>query len=100
MATYEVPYGHVGVHEIQLTPDEVDIIRFEGVDLNEVEILTNGTGDIYVTFGENVTPEYAGTMCYRISPGVASSVFTVRTSGPTVVKLLSLMDPIYSVSRT
>lgn len=100
MAQYTVPAGHVGVHEKQLTAATIDQVTFTGIDLPEVEILSDGTADIYVSFGSTTTPTVAGTICYRVPAGSASAVFEPRTSGDTVVKLISSGTPVYSVSRT
>ncbi len=100
MANFTVPAGHVGVHEKTLVANTVDQVTFTGIDLTEVEVLSDGTADIYVSFGADVTPTVAGTQCYRVPEGTVSTVLTVRTSGDTVVKLISTGTPAYSVART
>lgn len=99
MAAYTVPAGHVGVHEKQLVADTVDTVTFTGVDLPEVEVLTDGSADVYVAFG-SVTPTVAGTDCWRVPAGSVSAVIAPRTSGDTIVKLISAGAPTYSVGRT
>lgn len=100
MANYSVPANHVGVHAKALAAGVVDTVTFTGVDLPEIEVLTDGTADIYVTFGASATPTVAGTQCWRIPTGSGSATLPIRTSGDTVVKLLSEGTPVYSVSRT
>lgn len=102
MAAYEVDTveGELAVHEKQLVADTVDTVTFLGADLGEVEVLTDGTADIYVVFGADQTPEVAGPKCRRIPVGSASAVFEPHTSGDTVVKLISAGTPVYSVART
>jgi hypothetical protein len=100
MASYTVPAGHVGAHEKTLVADTADTVTFTGADLAEVRIITDGAADIYVSFGSSSTPAVAGSSSWRV-PGVAgSTVLPVRTSGDTVVKLISSGTPEYSVSRT
>lgn len=100
MATYEVPAGDVGVHEKKLTASTVDTVTFAAADVAEVEVITDGSADVYVTFGASKTPTVAGTQCWRIPAGSVSAVIEPRTSGPTVVKLISAGTPFYSVART
>jgi hypothetical protein len=100
MANFTVPAGGIGVHEKTLVANTVDTVTFTGIDLDEVEVLSDGTSDIYVSFGSSTTPTVTGSMCYRVPAGSASAVFTPRTSGDTVVKLISVGTPVYSVSRT
>jgi hypothetical protein len=99
MAAYEVPTGHVGVHEKTLTADTIDKVTFTA-DLGEVEILTDGSAAIYIMFGADAEPTVAGTDCWQIPAGSASAVIEPRTSGPTVVNLISSGTPVYSVART
>ena len=100
MASYTVPAGHVGAHAKTLVASTVDTVTFTGYDAPEIEILSDGTEDIYVSFGSASTPTVGGTVCYRVPAGSASAVFEPRTSGDTVVKLISAGTPLYSVSRT
>lgn len=99
MAAYEVPAGHVGVHEKTLTAATVDTVTFT-TDLPEVEVITDGTAAIYVAFGADAEPTVAGTDCWQIPAGSASAVIEPRSSGPTVVNLISAGTPVYSVART
>lgn len=100
MASYTVPAGDVGVHDKQLAASAVDTVTFTGADLPEVEVLTDGSADVYVTFGSDKTPTVAGGQCWKVPAGSASAVFQPRTSGDTIVKLISSGTPVYSVGRT
>ena len=100
MASHTVPAGHVGVHEQQLAADTVDTVTFTGADLGEGEIITDGTAAIYVKFGDAEVPTVAGTDCWQIPEGAGSAVMNPRTSGDTVVNLISSGTPVYSVART
>lgn len=100
MAEYEVPRDHVGVHEKRLAADEVDVVRFER-SLSEVEILTDGSANIYVTVGGGADPTVGGGDCWRVPPYAGSIIVQARHVGVrTVVKLISAGTPTYSVSRT
>ncbi len=100
MANYSVPAGHVGVHEKQLAVSTVDTVTFTGVSRLAVEVLSDGSSDIYVTFGAGNTPTVAGTQCYRVPAGSVSAVFTPESSGDVVVNLISAGTPVYSVSKS
>lgn len=100
MANYTVDAGDVGAHAKTLAAATVDTVTFTGFDAPEVEILSDGSADIYVTFGSSETPTVGGSQCYRVPVGSVSAVFAPRTSGDTVVKLISAGTPLYSVSRT
>lgn len=99
MASYTVPEGHIGAHAKTLVASTVDSVTFTNVDLAEVEVITDGIDDIYLAFG-STTPTVAGTDCWRVPAVAGSYVFPVRTSGQTVVRLISAGTPEYSVSRT
>lgn len=100
MAAYTVPAGHIGVYKKNLAANTVDTVTFVGVDLTEVEVISAGAGDIYVSFGADTIPTVEGTDCYLMPGASVSAVFTVRTSGDTVVKLISESAQVYSVART
>lgn len=110
MTAYEVPSGHVGVHEKTLTASVVDTVTFDPGDPGapgwgrlprSVEVLSDGAADIYVTV-DGSTPTVAGTNCYRLPASAGATVIDVRDSDATdavVVKLISSGTPVYSVSR-
>lgn len=116
MADYDVPHRHVGVHEKQLVAGQTDRVFFRagggtksaagwGNPIKQVEIMTDGVADIYVTLGEQQAPEVQGTMSWRIPSYAGSSVLTVQPSmfspgGDLQVNLISTGAPTYSVSRT
>jgi hypothetical protein len=99
MASYSVAADHVGAHEKQLAPATVDTVTFAS-DLAEVEVISDGSADIYVSFGAGNAPTVAGSQCWRVPAGSGGAVFQPRTSGPTVVNLISAGSPVYSVART
>lgn len=98
MSEYSVPAGHIGIYDLVLTANQVDTVTFEGVDLREVEILTDGAADIYVTFDGQV-PAVRGTHCWKVPAVAGSVVLPNHTEGETVVNLISVGTPVYSVSR-
>lgn len=100
VADYTVPAGHVGVHAKTLVGGTVDTVTFTGEDLSEVEVLTDGSDDIYVSFGAMAEPAIGSSDCWRVPALPGSSVLPVRTSNDTVVKLISAGTPTYSISRT
>ena len=99
MAEYTVPPGHIAMHAKTLAVNTQDIVTFAGVDLPEVEVLTNGLDDIYVRIGQG-DATIGGTDCFRILAAMGSTVLPVKTSGDTVVKLISAAAVTYSVGRT
>jgi len=99
MGSYTVAPGDIGVHEKKLVASTVDTVTFAGRDLTEVEILSDGTADIYVRVGGQ-PPTIAGSTSWRILSAMGSSIIPVDTSGDTIVKLISAGTPTYSVSRT
>lgn len=99
VADYTVPKGHVGIHAKTLIANQQDTVTFTGVDLPEIEILSNGAADIYVHMGAGPAA-VAATDCWRVLPAMGATVLPVHTSGDTVVKLISSGTPSYSVSRT
>ncbi len=110
MASYTVANGKVGVHQKSLAAGVVDTVTFQLGAANtpgwaavpkRVEILTDGTADIYVTV-DGSTPVVADEGSYRIPAFPGASVITVPASSPpspVVVKLISDGTPVYSVSR-
>jgi hypothetical protein len=99
MSNYTVSRGNVGVYDKTLAADTIDVVTFTGVDLDQVEIATDGSHDVYVTFGAGSTPMVGGGNSYRIPAVAGYTVFPVHTSGDTVVKLISSGVPLYSVTN-
>lgn len=99
VASYTVPEGHVGIHAKTLTANTQDTVTFTGVDLPEIEILSNGEADIYVRIGSGPAT-VAGTDCYRVMAAMGATSLPVDTSGDTVIKLISSGTPMYSVERS
>ncbi len=110
MASYTVPNGHVGAHEKTMVASTVDTVTFQLGSVGtpgwanvpkQVEILTDGADDIYVTV-DGSAPTVTGTQCWRVPAFPGATVTDVRDSNPTpvdVVKLISAGTPLYSVSR-
>lgn len=109
MADYDVPAGHVGVHEKAATADEVDTVRYLagapgtqwGRMPRAVEIVSNGAAAMYVTV-DGSQPVVGGTNCYAIPPFPGATVIDVHDTSPddeVVVKLVSPGTPTYWVSR-
>lgn len=116
MAEHEVPHRHVGVHEKKLTPGEVDRVTFRGAApgdqrpgwanaIKQLEVISDGAADIYITLGVDTEPEVRGTMCWRI-PGYAGSTVlpvpkaALADNGELQVNLISEGAPVYSVGRS
>lgn len=103
-----VARNEIGVHNRRLIPGDVDTITFLGVYLPEIEILTDGIDDIYVTFGVDPVPTVEGQHCWRVPAFPGSSLLPSRVWArggsliypTTVVKLVSGGAPGYSVSRS
>lgn len=99
MAEYIVPFSDVGVHLKTLVANQADTVTFAGRDLLEVEILSDGSADIFLRLGGGVPAVGAGN-CWRIPAAMGSTIISVDTSRDTIVKLISAGTPTYSVSRT
>lgn len=99
MAEYNVPYADVGVHLKTLVANQVDTVTFTGRDLSEVEILSDGSADIFVRLG-GADPVVGSGSCWRVPAAMGSTILSVDTSRDTIVKLISSGTPTYSVSRT
>lgn len=108
MADYVVARNEIGVHAKRLSPGVIDTVTFMGAYLPEVEILTDGIGDIYVTFGPDSVPALEAQHCWRVPAYAGSSTLPSRlyTRGgsliypTTVVKMISDGACGYSVSRS
>jgi hypothetical protein len=98
MATHTVAAGEVGTAAFTLTADVVDTVTFTGTDANDVEVISDGAAAIWYTL-DGSTPAANGAACYYV-PAVASvDSRSPRTSGATVVKLISSGTPVVRVQR-
>ncbi len=97
MANYTVSEGEHGVYGKILAPGVADVVTF-GVDVEVCEIYNPGDDLIYVCFGAGKTATVAG-QGMRECPPRASSFFPVKTSGSTVVKIISSAASTYSCSN-
>lgn len=98
MAAYTVPAGHIGVYSKALVAATVDTVTFTSTDVSEVDIVTDGTSPIFVTF-DGSAPTVAGTACWLVPAVAGIHSFRPKTAGATVVKLISAATPTYSVAR-
>jgi hypothetical protein len=97
MANYTVAVGEFGVYGKILAAGVADTVTF-GVDLDVCEIYNPGDDLIYVCFGAGKTATVAG-QGMRECPPHSASQFPVKTSGPTVVKVISSAASTYSCSN-
>ncbi len=98
MANYTVPAGDVGVHAKTLVANTADKVTFTSQDLPMVEVITDGSAAVFVSFGA-VPATVNGTPCFQVPALAGASVFPVHTSGDTVVNLISAGTPVYSVAK-
>jgi hypothetical protein len=76
---------------------EADQVTFTGRDLEQVEVVSlDGLAPIYFTI-DGSAPTVAGAKTYVIPAAIGSKVVAVPTSGATVVRLISVGGPTYSV---
>lgn len=99
MASYTVAAGLVGAHAKTLVASTVDTVTFTATDLDEVEVLSDGTAAVYFTV-DGTTPTVAGDGMWEIPAARAVRTVQVPTAGATIVKLISSGTPVYSVART
>lgn len=103
MATYNVPTGHIGVHEIPMAADVEDVVVFGGdapssYDLNLVEVVVvSGTAPVYFRFGTGPAT-VKGSDCWSAAPGTGVQV-SPPTSGDTTVRLICAAAAVVSVSN-
>ena len=97
MAEYTVAAEMRGAYNKTLVAATADTVTFAN-DLRTVEVVSNGTADIFVTV-DGSTPTVAGANTY-ILPAGAISVREMPSAlgGVTVVKLISSGTPTYSVA--
>lgn len=97
MASYDLTgTGGIAVHAKTLVANTVDTVTLDS-DWDWVEVVSDGAGALYVRV-DGSNPTVAGPNAFVLPAGVASSrEIKVRTSTPTVVKLISPGTPTYSV---
>lgn len=103
MASYSVNAPAIGAYAKTLVASTVDTVTFDR-DVNEVEVVTDGSAATYVTT-DGSTPTVAGGATILVPAGVAArripvSSVTQAATGGTVVKLISAGTPVYSVAET
>lgn len=114
MASYSISNLEIGAHAKTLVANTVDTVTFANGDPNagpgwsgrprEIEILSNGSADIYVVMGDApADPTVAGASCWRIPALPGSTILPtpqeVTKGAALVVKLISAGTPTYSVAR-
>lgn len=92
MATHTVADGDIGTTAFALTAATVDTVTFTGNDLINVEIVSDGAAAVWYTL-DSSTPTVGGANCYYIPATPAVDRREPRTSGATVVKLISSGTP-------
>jgi hypothetical protein len=97
MANLTVARDEIGVWEQALVAATVDTVTFTD-DLNNVEIINEGTVGIYATIDGSV-PTVGAKAAYYVPPGMSRVVTDNYGMGGTVVKLISSGTPKYGVSR-
>jgi hypothetical protein len=111
MATYTVASGQLAIHAKTLAANAVDTVTFTIGDPHggagwanvpkQVEILSDGAADIYVTV-DGSAPTVGGQNCYRLPAFAGATVIDVEDADPqdaVLVKMISAGTPEYSVSR-
>lgn len=97
MAAYAVATGEVGVHGKALVASTVDTVTFTGRDCNAVEVLNEtGTAAIFFTV-DGSTPTVNGNGTHMLPAAVSALELEPPTGSATVVKLISVGTPSYSV---
>lgn len=98
MADHVIAQNEIGAHEITLVANVVETFTF-AADVETVEILSHdGAAPIYVTL-DGSAPAVKGPSSFVLPAAMGSSVLQPRTSGRTVVRLISTGNPVVSVMR-
>lgn len=97
MPAVSVPAGGVGAHEVALTAATVLTVTF-GDDLDAVQIVSDGAASLYFTL-DGSTPTVGSTSCYYLPATASSDIRQPKTSGGTVVKVISSGTPTVTVQR-
>jgi hypothetical protein len=99
MAEHPVLADEIGVHELILTPNTEEEIRFAD-DVDEVEILSHdGAAAVYFTV-DGTAATVKGTTCRVLPASISSAMVQPPTAGPTTIRLISAGTPSVSVTRT
>lgn len=97
MATYNVASGAVGTAANVMVASTADTVTFDE-DLAEVEVIhVTGTAEVWYTL-DGTTPTVGGAACYLLPVGGVDRR-QPKTSGDTVVKLISSGTPTVRVQR-
>lgn len=107
MAIYTLSSGDHGVNEKTLVANTPDTVLFVQ-DCDSVEVISDGTAELYVgvgplgTIGTALgTPVAASNTTFRLPAGAPSVrvISVLNSSGGTVVRLISTGTPKYSVTE-
>lgn len=98
MSVHKVAPGAVGAHELTLAANASDTIEFAS-NLANVEVVSDGTAAVYFTV-DGGAPSVKGADCFYLPAGSACSrEVESKTNQPTIVQLISVGTPTYSVAR-
>lgn len=96
MATHTVAAGEVGTGLVTLVASTVDTVTFDE-DLAAVQTIVPSGGDVWATY-DGSTPTVGGANCYYVPAGTEHTI-QPRTSGDTVVKVISSTAAVVRVQR-
>lgn len=98
MATHKVSRDAIGSYEHALTADTVDTVEFAS-NLAAVEVVSDGAAAIYFTI-DGDAPTIKGADCFYLPGGaICSRAVASKKNQATVVRLISVGTPIYSVAK-
>lgn len=98
MNRYTVSAQQIGVYEKTLPASQVDVVAFDD-NVDEVEIVSDGTAAIYVTTRGDTDPTVGGQQCHMLPAMPCARTIRIPGAGASIVKLISTGTPVYSVSR-
>lgn len=99
MATYSLTTGDIGAYAKTLVANTVDTINFPRPH-ELIEVWTDGSSAVYFTT-DGSTPTIGGTATYELPAGTEKArEVPVSAPGNTVVKVISVGTPKYSVTGT
>jgi hypothetical protein len=98
MGNYEITTSQIAAHDKTLAAGVIDTVTFDAYT-DRVQIVTDGTADIYYTL-DGTDPSVGGANSYKIpsAPGVEERAHP-SNQNTLVVKLISAGTPKYSVQK-
>jgi hypothetical protein len=102
MAVHVIPDGQVGVHNLALSANTVEVVQF-GQDVDQVEVIQiSGSAPVYFTT-DGSTPTVpangAASACYSTIAAMVSVQLDPRTWQATSIGLISASSATVSVVR-